>query len=62
VLTFRARHPAFRHRDVTVDCSRPGPVNRDSHWTASFDTGFAGMPTLTDLVNAMRPIEDPYHS
>jgi hypothetical protein len=23
----------------------------------NYDAGFAGMPTLTDLVNAMQPIE-----
>ena len=28
--------------------------------TADYDSGFAGMPTLTDLVEAMRPIEESY--
>lgn len=27
---------------------------------ADYDDGFAGMPTLTDLVEAMRPIEESY--
>lgn len=26
----------------------------------TYDSGFAGMPTLTDLVEAMRPIEESY--
>jgi hypothetical protein len=28
----------------------------------SYDRGFAGMPTLTDLVEAIRPIEELYAS
>ena len=26
----------------------------------TYDSGFAGMPALTDLVEAMRPIEESY--
>jgi hypothetical protein len=29
---------------------------------ANYDSGFAGMPTLTDLVEAIRPIEESYAS
>ena len=28
---------------------------------ANYDTGFAGMPTLNDLVEAMSPIENSYN-
>jgi hypothetical protein len=28
----------------------------------NYDRGFAGMPTLTDLVEAIRPIEELYAS
>jgi predicted dehydrogenase len=47
------------HETVNVDSDDLYPVFV-SAVAANYDSGFAGMPTLTDLVEAMRPIEESY--
>ena len=49
------------HETVDVDSDALYPVFVTTV-AARFDTGFAGMPTLTDLVEAMRPVEASYAS
>jgi len=49
------------HETVNVDSDDLYPVFV-SAVTANYDSGFAGMPTLTDLVEAMRPTEESYAS
>jgi len=46
-------------RPVDVDSDALYPVFVQAV-AASYDTGFAGLPTLTDLVEAIRPIEQSY--
>jgi hypothetical protein len=47
------------HETVNVDSDDLYPVFV-SAVAANYDRGFAGMPTLTDLVEALRPIEESY--
>jgi gamma-glutamylcysteine synthetase len=47
------------HETVTVDSDDLYPVFVRAV-AANYDSGFAGMPTPTDLVEAMRPIEESY--
>ncbi len=52
--------PARTHStDVDVDSDALYPIFV-AEVAANYDDGFAGMPTLTDLVEAMRPIEESY--
>jgi hypothetical protein len=38
-----------------------GPLSgKRGHRAANYDSGFADMPTLTDLVEAIRPIQESY--
>jgi len=47
------------HETVDVDSDALYPIFV-AEVAANYDDGFAGMPTLTDLVEAMRPIEESY--
>ena len=47
------------HETVDVDSDALYPIFVDAV-AANYDSEFAAMPTLTDLVDAMRPIEESY--
>jgi len=47
------------HETVDVDSDALNPIFV-AEVAANYDDGFAGMPNLTDLVEAMRPIEESY--
>ena len=47
------------HETVDVDSDALYPIFVEAV-VANYDSGFATMPTLTDLVDAMRPIEESY--
>ena len=49
------------HETVDVDSDALYPIFVEAV-AANYDSGFAGMPTLADLVDAMRPIEESYAS
>ena len=48
------------HETVDVDSDALYPIFVEAV-IRNLDSGFQGMPTLTDLVNAMRPIEESYN-
>jgi len=49
------------HETVDVDSDALYPIFVEAV-AANYDSGFAAMPTLADLVDAMRPIEESYAS
>jgi len=57
-VTEAGQHTATGTVDVDSDALYPIFVEAVAE---NYDTGFDGMPTLTDLVDAMRPIEESYH-